>query len=47
MGRLYPAAEKIYLVMDNWPVHFHEKVLAALKSDPRIVVVALPTIRLG
>jgi len=43
IGRLYPRAQKIYLVMDNWPVHFHPKVISALASDPRIRVIALPT----
>jgi transposase len=43
IGGLYPYARKIYLVMDNWPVHFHPKVTDALKGDPRIEVVALPT----
>lgn len=43
ISRLYPEAEKISLVMANWPVHFHDKVTSALKSDPRIQVVALPT----
>jgi len=43
IGRLYPQAQKIYLVMDNWPVHFHPKVTAALALDPRIEVLALPT----
>lgn len=39
----YPQARKIYLVIDNWPVHFHEKVLAGLARDPRIVLLPLPT----
>ncbi len=43
IGGLYPEAEKIYLVMDNWPVHFHPKVTEALGVDPRIEVIALPT----
>jgi transposase len=43
LGRLYPEARKIYLVMDNWPVHFHPKVTAALLRDPRIEVLPLPT----
>lgn len=43
IGGLYPDARKIYLVMDNWPVHFHPKVTEALKSDSRVEVVALPT----
>lgn len=31
----YPSAEIIYLVVDNWPVHFHADVLAAL-HDPSV-----------
>ncbi len=31
----YPQASVIYLVVDNWPVHFHADVLAAL-HDPSI-----------
>jgi hypothetical protein len=26
----YPQAEVIYVAQDNWPVHFHERVLAGL-----------------
>ncbi len=29
----YPKAERIYLVEDNWPVHFHADVLAALEPQ--------------
>lgn len=29
----YPQAERIYLVLDNWPVHFHPEVLAALEPQ--------------
>ena len=29
----YPTAEKIYVVLDNWPVHFHPDVLAALEPQ--------------
>jgi len=29
----YPAAEVIYVVIDNWPVHFHPDVLAALEPQ--------------
>lgn len=39
----YPNAERIYVVLDNWPVHFHATVLAALASDPRLEFVPLPT----
>jgi len=30
VAQTYPAAEVIFLVVDNWPVHFHPDVLAAL-----------------
>ena len=29
----YPEAQRIYLVLDNWPVHFHPDVLAALEPQ--------------
>lgn len=35
VAHAYPQAEIIYLVVDNWPVHFHADVLAALR-DPTI-----------
>jgi DDE superfamily endonuclease len=31
--RDYPTAKKIYMVVDNWPVHFHPDVLAALEPQ--------------
>jgi transposase len=43
LGSCYPQARKIYLVTDNWPVHFHPKVQAALATEPRIEVLPLPT----
>jgi transposase len=39
----YPQARKIYLVMDNWPVHFHPKALQPLARDPRVEILTLPT----
>lgn len=39
----YPDAENIYIVMDNWPVHFHERALKPLQKDPRIELLRLPT----
>lgn len=39
----YPEAKKIYLVMDNWPVHFHKDALGPLASDPRVEILPLPT----
>lgn len=38
----YPQAERIYIVQDNWPVHFLPNVLAAVQSM-RIRLVRLPT----
>lgn len=35
VAQTYPKAEVIYLVLDNWPIHFHADVLAAL-HDPTI-----------
>ena len=43
IGQAYASAETISVVMDNWPVHFHEKVEQAIAKDPRIVVLRLPT----
>jgi len=38
----YPAAQRIYLIQDNWPVHFHADLLAALAPTP-LRLVRLPT----
>ncbi|MFN3761873.1 MAG: transposase, partial [Anaerolineae bacterium] len=38
----YPEAELIFVAQDNWPVHFHEDVLAALAGS-KIILVPLPT----
>src|SRR5215475_15553495 len=32
----YPSAERLLVVQDNWSIHTHEDVLAALKRWPRI-----------
>jgi hypothetical protein len=37
----YPAAARLYIALDNWPVHFHPIVLAAL--PPQITLLPLPT----
>lgn len=42
-ARDYPDARKIYVVLDNWPVHFHPDVFEILSKDPRIELVSLPT----
>jgi transposase len=31
--RQYPAAERLYVVVDNWPVHVHPDVLCALEPQ--------------
>ena len=33
LSRQYPQAETIYVVQDNWPVHFHPDVLARLQPQ--------------
>ena len=38
----YPDARRIYLIQDNWPVHFHPDLLAALADTP-IRPLRLPT----
>ena len=42
-ARQYPDAQKVYLVVDNWPVHFHPDALDALAQDSRLELLALPT----
>jgi hypothetical protein len=42
LAALYPECEIIFVALDNWPLHFHPDVLAALAST-RIVLVPLPT----
>jgi len=39
----YPEALLIYLIQDNWPVHFHPDVQAFLAQQPRLVLLRLPT----
>ena len=38
----YPDAERIWVILDNWPVHFHPDVLAALR-DSKVKLMPLPT----
>ena len=37
----YPAADALYVALDNWPVHFHPRVLAGLPAG--VVLLRLPT----
>lgn len=39
----YPQAENIYLVWDNWPNHASRLVLEALRKQPRVHILWLPT----
>jgi len=39
----YPDTLMIYLIQDNWPVHFHPRVQAFLAQHPRLIVLPLPT----
>lgn len=43
IDQLYPHAEQIYLVQDNWLIHRHPEVLAVLERLPRLEIVWLPT----
>lgn len=43
LDQLYPHAQRIHLIWDNWPVHRCEAVQAVLAELPRLHVVALPT----
>lgn len=38
----YPQQTTIYVIQDNWPVHFHPKVLEAA-TQARVTIVTLPT----
>jgi hypothetical protein len=41
--RVYPEAQRIYVVQDNWSIHTHEDVVSALARLPEIEPVWLPT----
>jgi transposase len=43
LDHTYPAAELLYVMQDNWNIHTHPEVLAALAGCPRIKPVWLPT----
>jgi transposase len=43
LDRAYPDAHQLYVVQDNWSIHQHDEVLAALQGLPRIEPVWLPT----
>ncbi len=39
----YSEAETIYVIQDNWPVHFNPKVMSVVNELQRIELVRLPT----
>jgi transposase len=43
LDHTYPAADLLYVIQDNWNIHTHLDVLAALACYPRIKPVWLPT----
>ena len=43
LGTVYGEARRIYVVQDNWSIHTHPEVQAALASLPQIEPVWLPT----
>ncbi len=38
----YPHAKRIWIIQDNWPIHFHPDVLLALEEQERLYPVKLP-----
>lgn len=38
----YPHADQLFLIQDNWPVHYHPELLAALRGS-KFTLVPLPT----
>lgn len=43
LDQAYPQAHRVSLVLDNWSIHSHPDVLAALEQMPRLSLVWLPT----
>jgi hypothetical protein len=39
----YPQAQTIYVVMDNWPMHYHPDLLAALVTQQTCFALNIPT----
>jgi transposase len=38
----YPKADQIFVIQDNWPVHWHPVVVQGLR-DSKLTLVTLPT----
>ena len=43
LAQAYPNARHLYVIQDNWNVHAHPEVLAALKAWPQLRIIWLPT----
>lgn len=43
LDQVYPDARRIYVAQDNWSIHRHPDVLAALETLPRLEPIWLPT----
>lgn len=43
LDQVYSSVERLYVVQDNWSIHRHPDVEAAMKTLPRLEVVWLPT----
>jgi|HubBroStandDraft_1064217.scaffolds.fasta_scaffold232251_2 transposase len=43
VAKAYPQAHRVFIVMDNWPVHHHPHAKLAAIRDPRIRLLPLPT----
>src|SRR5207244_6452016 len=42
LGTAYPNVRRLYVVQDNWSIHRHAEVVAALEELPQIEPVWLP-----
>jgi hypothetical protein len=42
LSQAYPQAEQIYVVLDNWPVHYHPDGLALLQAQPFVTDFIVP-----
>ena len=42
VDQAFPLAQHIFIVLDNWPVHFHDRVVRALQAT-KITLLPLPT----
>jgi len=43
IGQAFASFTQVFLVMDNWPVHYNPRAWKAIDADPRLRVLWLPT----